>query len=119
MTEIKREHIEYREQRWMRHMYRDLYKGGHHFKIRAGEYLLRRQKEPLDVYSERLNRVFYQNYIGSIIDWYGATLFRRKASLHTEGGLQSGRDFLEHLQTIATCGAPICRASSGIHSSMR
>src|SRR5262249_22205360 len=29
-----------------------------------------------DVYAERLSRVFYQNYIGSIVDWYAATLFR-------------------------------------------
>ena len=40
------------------------------------EYLVRRQREPGDVYAERLGRVFYQNYIGSIVDWYTATLFR-------------------------------------------
>ncbi len=78
----------------MWNMYRDLYTGGQHFKTRAAEYLLRRQKEPLDVYSERLHRVFYQNYIGSIIDWYGATLFRRSPSLQFEGGLESGQRFL-------------------------
>ena len=42
---------------------------------------MRRQKEPADVYGERLSRVFYENYIGSIIDWYAATLFRREPIL--------------------------------------
>jgi hypothetical protein len=94
MTEIDREHHDYKKQKYMWRMYRDLYAGGQQFKVRAAEYLLRRQKEPLDVYSERLHRVFYQNYIGSIIDWYGATLFRRSPSLQFEGGLESGQRFL-------------------------
>lgn len=78
-------------------MYRDLYVGGQEFKHRASEYLLRRQKEPLDVYSERLHRVFYENYVGSIVDWYVSTLFRRQPSLQLEGGLESGRTFLSEL----------------------
>lgn len=75
-------------------MYRDLYAGGFEFKERAAHYLLRRQKEPLDVYAERLSRVFYENYIGSIIDWYGSTLFRREPSLHCEQGLDIGQKFV-------------------------
>lgn len=75
-------------------MYRDLYSGGFEFKERATHYLLRRQKEPLDVYAERLSRVFYENYIGSIIDWYGSTLFRREPSLRFENGLDAGQQFL-------------------------
>src|SRR5947209_148573 len=94
MTHIEQEHIDYRKDRRMLRMYRDLYTGGQHFKNRADEYLLRRQKEPLDVYAERLQRAFYQNYIGSIIEWYGATLFRRSPSLQMDEGLQSSRDFL-------------------------
>lgn len=94
MTEIDREHSEYRRHKLMWRMYRDLYTGGQEFKVRAAEYLLRRQKEPLDVYSERLHRVFYENYIGSIIDWYAATLFRREPTVHVEEGLDSGRRFL-------------------------
>lgn len=94
MTEIDREHPEYKRQRFMWHMYRDLYAGGQQFRQRAAEYLVRRQKEPLDVYAERLHRAFYQNYIGSIVDWYAATLFRRPASLQLSGGLQSGQAFL-------------------------
>jgi hypothetical protein len=94
MIEIDREHTDYKRQAHMWRMYRDLYAGGQQFKNRAAEHLLRRQKEPLDVYSERLHRAFYQNYIGSIVDWYAATLFRRAPSLQLEGGLQSGRSFL-------------------------
>ncbi len=94
MTAIDREHPDYKRQKYMWHMYRDLYAGGQQFKAKASEYLLRRQKEPLDVYSERLHRAFYQNYIGSIVDWYGATLFRRAPSLQIEGGLESGRKFI-------------------------
>ncbi|HEY7306514.1 MAG TPA: hypothetical protein VH601_20480 [Bryobacteraceae bacterium] len=94
MTEIDREHPDYKRQKLMWRTYRDLYVGGHEFKTHASDYLLRRQKEPLDVYSERLHRVFYENYIGSIIDWYAATLFRREPTVHVEQGLDSGRRFL-------------------------
>ena len=58
--------------------FRDLYVGGEQFKDNADRYLVKRQREPGDVYSERLGRAFYENYIGSIIDWYAATLFRRE-----------------------------------------
>jgi hypothetical protein len=89
MTEIDREHVEYTRQKRTLQMYRDLYAGGFEFKERAANYLLRRQKEPLDVYAERLSRVFYENYIGSIVDWYGSTLFRREPSLHFDQGSDS------------------------------
>lgn len=91
---IDREHPDFKRQQKMWSMYRDLYAGGQQFKSRAAEYLLRRQKEPLDVYGERLQRVFYENYIGSIVDWYASTLFRRQPSLRLEQGLATGRDFL-------------------------
>jgi hypothetical protein len=94
MIEIDNEHPIFRRNSAMLRKYRDLYAGGQEFKLRADHYLLQRQKEPLDVYSERLQRVFYENYIGSIVDWYGSTLFRRGPSLYFEGGLDSGRKFL-------------------------
>src|ERR1700742_549160 len=97
MTEINREHPEFKRKREMWRMYRDLYLGGQEFKFRAADYLLRRQKEPLDVYGERLYRVFYENYIGSIIDWYASTVFRREPSLQFIGGLDSGKAFLAEL----------------------
>lgn len=96
MIDIDREHEDYKRQRQMWRMYRDLYTGGHEFKERAAEYLLQRQKEPLDVYGERLRRVFYENYVGSIVDWYASTLFRREPSLQLEGGLEAGRSFLSN-----------------------
>jgi hypothetical protein len=97
MIQIDLEHPDFKRQKWMWRTYRDLYAGGHQFKFRAADYLLRRQKEPLDVYSERLHRVFYENYIGSIIDWYASTVFRREPSLQFDGGLASGREFLGEL----------------------
>ena len=94
MNDIEKERPEFKHNRLMWHAYRDLYAGGHQFKTRAADYLLRRQKEPLDIYGERLQRVFYHNYVGSILDWYAATLFRREPSLQMDGGLSSGRAFL-------------------------
>ena len=94
MIDIDREHPDHKRRQHMLRMYRDLYTGGLDFKQRASEYLLRRQKEPLDVYGERLQRVFYQNYIGSIVDWYASTLFRREPSIQFEGGMESGKNFL-------------------------
>lgn len=94
MIEIDREHPSYKHRTAMLRTYRDLYAGGFEFKQRAPHYLQRRQKEPGDIYLERLQRVFYENYIGSIVDWYSATLFRREPSLQFENGLESDRAFL-------------------------
>jgi hypothetical protein len=76
---------------WRR--YRHLYAGGEHFRENASEYLLRRQKEPIEVYQERLARVFYENYLGSIVDWYTATLVRREPVLEFEGTNERAKDF--------------------------
>lgn len=93
MVNIDREHPEYTVRKGMWRMYRDLYAGGEQFKTNAIEYLVRRQKEPADVYSERLTRVFYENYIGSIVDWYAATLFRREPILSFTGENEAGKAF--------------------------
>jgi hypothetical protein len=98
MTQIDQEHPEYRRLAPTWAMYRDLYAGGQQFKTRAANYLTRRQKEPLDVFAERLARAFYENYIGSIVDWYSSTLFHREPSLQYNGGPDSGRNFLSELQ---------------------
>ena len=94
MIQIDREHARYAQHVRTLRMYRDLYAGGFEFKQRADRYLQQRQKEPRDIWGERLQRVFYENYIGSIVDWYTATLFRREPSLQFEGGLDSDRAFL-------------------------
>jgi len=94
MIDIDREHSEFKRKQHLLSTYRDLYAGGQEFRAHAAEYLLRRQKEPLDVYGERLQRVFYENYIGSIVDWYASTLFRREPTLQLDEGLTSGREFL-------------------------
>lgn len=93
MFDINREHPEYRAKRAMCSQYRDMYVGGEQFKARADRYLVRRQKEPGDVYAERLVRVFYENYIGSIIDWYTATLFRREPLLSFDGANERAKRF--------------------------
>jgi hypothetical protein len=93
MMNIDREHPEYLAKKLMWRKYRDLYAGGEQIRDVAAEYLVRRHKEPTEIYAERLSRVFYENYIGSIIDWYAATLLRREASLLFEGSDECARQF--------------------------
>jgi len=93
LFDIDREHPEHAAWKGVWRQYRDLYAGGEQFRNNAQSYLVRRQKEPQDVYAERLGRVFYENYIGSIVDWYGATLFRREPVLTFEGANSGARDF--------------------------
>ena len=93
MFDINREHPEYRARKEVWQQYRDLYAGGEQFKLNAQRYLIRRQKEPGDVYAERLSRVFYENYVGSIVDWYAATLFRREPVLTFDGTNERGQAF--------------------------
>ena len=57
------------------------------------QFLVRRQKEPNDVYAERLSRVFYENYLGSCIDWYASTLFRSRPVTTFRSGSQRVEDF--------------------------
>jgi hypothetical protein len=92
-THIEQEHPDYTAKARMWRRYRDLYAGGEQFRSNAAEYLLRRQKEPLEVYQERLARVFYENYLGSIVDWYTATLVRREPILEFAGTNDPAKDF--------------------------
>ena len=93
MTNINREHPAYVARRAMWRQYKDLYAGGEQLRLNASDYLIRRQKEPEAVYQERLARVYYENYIGSIIDWYAATLMRREPMLQFEGGDERAKNF--------------------------
>jgi hypothetical protein len=93
MQNINREHPEYISRKAMWKQYKDLYAGGERLRMDAAEYLVRRHKEPAEVYQERLNRVFYQNYIGSIVDWYAATLMRRAPSLQFEGNDATAKSY--------------------------
>ncbi len=69
------------EDAWRR--YRAFYEGGEKLRVmsRLGNYLIKRQKEPNEVYAERLNRMYYENYLGSIFDWYAASLFRTEPQI--------------------------------------
>jgi hypothetical protein len=93
MVNIDREHPEYATKKAMWKKYRDLYAGGEQMRENAFEYLVRRHKEPNEIYAERLSRVFYENYIGSIIDWYAATLMRREAALLLDGSDDLAKGF--------------------------
>jgi len=90
---IDREHPQYIARKGLWRQYKDLYAGGDRLRERASEYLVRRHKEPNEVYGERLSRVFYENYIGSIVDWYAATLLRREPMLVFEGPDNAAKDF--------------------------
>src|SRR5262249_13495474 len=102
MKDINREHPEYFARKAMWRQYRDLYAGGESFRARASEYLVRRNKEPGEVYSERLGRVFYENYIGSIVDWYAATLMRREPVMLFEGSDAAAGGSMTCSRMIAT-----------------
>ncbi len=93
MQQINQEHPEYAAEKALWRKYKDLYAGGERMRTRAAEYLTPRNKEPGDVYLERLSRVFYENYIGSIIDWYAATLMRREPVLAYEGNSEAAKSF--------------------------
>ncbi|MDX1980364.1 MAG: hypothetical protein SFV51_08850 [Bryobacteraceae bacterium] len=101
MTEHLREHPEYVARKAIIQKYRDLYVGGEALKANAPHYLQMRPREPLEVYQQRLSRVFYENYVGSIIDWYSATLFRKEPMLSLEGTDESGRRFFS--QFVEDC----------------
>src|SRR5580693_6821017 len=94
--DINHEHPDFAVKRAMWRQYRDLYAGGEQFKLHADRYLVRRQKEPGDVYAERLSRSFYENYIGSIVDWYAATLFRREPVFAFDGKNDRAKAFFAH-----------------------
>ncbi|MCS7042133.1 MAG: hypothetical protein NZR01_05020 [Bryobacteraceae bacterium] len=97
MEHINREHAEYQAWKTIWPKYRDLYTGGEQFTSNADRYLIPRQKEPAAVYRERVSRAFYENYIGSIIDWYAATLFRREPILTFEGRDEAARRYFNEL----------------------
>jgi hypothetical protein len=93
MLNINIEHPDYVRSKPTWNKYRHLYAGGEQLREHAAEYFVRRTKEPNEVYSERLSRVFYENYIGSIIDWYAATLMRREPVITYDGPNNSGKTF--------------------------
>src|SRR5580704_9263262 len=99
--QIEQEHPDYTARARMWRRYRDIYAGGEKFRLHAAEYLVRRHKEPLEVYEERLGRVFYENYIGSIVDWYAATLMREEPVIDLTEGSPRSRDFFS--QFVQNC----------------
>lgn len=98
---IENEHPEFVAKREMWRRYSDLYAGGEQIRRRATEYLIQRNKEPAEVYYERISRIFYENYIGSIIDWFSATLLRREPVVQFTGDDPAGKRFFD--QFIQDC----------------
>jgi hypothetical protein len=96
-SHIEQEHPDYTSRSRMWRKYRHLYAGGEEFRRHADEYLIRRHKEVMDVYHERLARVFYENYLGSIIDWYMATLIRTEPVISYTGTDERGKKFFNTL----------------------
>ena len=95
MNFINREHPEYASRKALWRRYHDLYNGGELLRNNAAQYLIQRGKEPSAVYLERLNRVFYENYAGSIIDWYSATVVRREPIILFDGANERGIAFFD------------------------
>ena len=93
MDNINREHPEYVARKGTWRQYNDLYAGGYQLRNNASLYLVRRHKEPGEIYLERLERVFYDNYVGSIIDWYAATLMRCAPGLLFGGSDAGAKEF--------------------------
>ncbi|HEY4086138.1 MAG TPA: hypothetical protein VGM43_09385, partial [Bryobacteraceae bacterium] len=105
---IAREHPDFARSAGMWRRYRDLYGGGEQFRLNAAEYLVRRHREPPEVYHERLARVFYENYVGSIVDWYAATLMREEPVIElSEGGARSREFFAEFVQNCDRRGTTL------------
>ncbi len=104
---LDREHPEYRDRREMWQRYWDFYAGGEQLRRNASLYLVRRQKEPNDVYAERVSRVFHENYLGSCIDWYAATLFRSKPGISFRTPIPQLEQF--YTDFVGNCD---CRGSS-------
>ena len=100
---LEKEHPRYRDRKIMWRRYWDFYAGGDELKRNAALYLVRRQKEPNDVYSERLSRVFYENYLGSCVDWYAAALFRSRPAIQFRTVDPSARQFYADFVEDADC----------------
>ncbi|MBI3665531.1 MAG: hypothetical protein HY236_04780 [Acidobacteria bacterium] len=109
MELLNREHAGYRSKLEMWQRYLDFYVGGEQLRRNASRYLVRRQKEPNDVYQERLLRVFYENYLGSIVDWYAATLFRNEPILSFEGPAEFYSEFLADADLEGRSFLEFCR----------
>lgn len=97
MNGITAEHPEYSARTHLFQTYGDLYAGGDRIQSNVQKYLLPRQKEPFPTWMDRCSRAYYDNYIGSIIDWYAATLFRREPMIALDGDDPNGRSYYNQL----------------------
>lgn len=62
----------------------DLSKGGSVLKdavVKGSKYLVRKPKEPTEVFQTRQSKTSYTNLLGNITGWYGAALFKTPAQI--------------------------------------
>lgn len=58
-----------------------LHEGGALLKQSADQFLVKRPKEPSDVYMERKRRFTYQNVLGNAVGWYIAKMFQKNPQI--------------------------------------
>lgn len=69
-----------------------LYCGGAAIKAEASRFLLKRPKEPGDIYTERVSRFTYQNILGTAFGWYQSALFAEDPSVAVLEGSSDASD---------------------------
>jgi len=79
-----------------------LCEGGAHLKSKAGLFLIRRPKEPNEVYEARLQMFTYQNILGTIAGWYESALFRRDPEIDLPAEDAFLKGFLENCDRQGT-----------------
>lgn len=71
-----------------------LHEGGAVLKRSADQFLVKRPKEPSDVYQERKRRFTYQNVLGNAVGWYIAKMFQKQPQIDPKIKDQFYDDFL-------------------------
>src|ERR1035441_4925179 len=73
------EHVLYAEA-W--EMFELLASGGIRLKQAAEQFLVRAPQELVDVYSERIRRLTYQDILDTVLGWYTSQLWRRNPQIN-------------------------------------
>lgn len=99
---LNREHPEYTlyAHDWRR--FELLHAGGVRLRLAAGEFLMKRPKEVMDVYRERVKRFIYQNILGPACGWYVAKLYQREPKIEFTGDEAFYIDFLKNCDRHGT-----------------
>jgi len=83
------EHPEYTQRKKALADIEILYEGGYRFKAVPEKFLIKRAREPKDVYAERCKVATYQNIIKAVIGYYTTAMFRDPVSfLYRDNGAE-------------------------------